>query len=408
MRNGSNNLAMDVAHSRRNYCAAVKLPSPKMRRRDHVFTLGIEEEFQIIDPVTRELRSHIQQILADGKIVLKERLKPELHQSQVELDTEVCSDAREVRRQVVDLRRELARLAAHDGLKIASAGTPPFSHWMDQLITADQRYVTIVNDMQQIARVCLIFGLHVHVGIPDREEAIDIMNQARYFLPHISALSVNSPFWLGQNTGLKAYRQMIFERFPRTGIPDVFESLGEYEDYLKLLVATNCIDNAKKIWWDIRLHPFFDTIEFRICDAQSRVEDTIALAALMQAIVVKLQKLRRDNVTFRNYPRRLIEENRWRAARYGLDGKLIDFGRKCEMDERDLLDEMLAFVVTEMDQLGNQAEMAHIERIIREGTGADRQLAVWERTQDMKAVVDHIVAETYEGLSVPAESATAL
>jgi carboxylate-amine ligase len=367
--------------------------------KDHVFTLGIEEEFQIIDPETRELRSHIQEILADGKMLLKERVKPEMHQSVVELGTEVCSDVASARRQVIELRSELAGIAAQGGLKIASAGTHPFSHWMDQLITADERYATIVKDMQQIARANLIFGLHVHVGIPDREEGIDIINQARYFLPHLYALSVNSPFWLGQNTGLKAYRQMIFERFPRTGIPDAFESLSEYEDYLKLLVATNCIDNAKKIWWDIRLHPFFDTIEFRICDAQSRVEDTIALAALMQAIVVKLQKLRRKNVTFRSYPRRLLEENRWRASRYGIDGKLIDFGRKCEMDERDLLHEMLEFIEPEVDELGSRAEIAHIERIIREGTGADRQLMVWERTQDMKAVVDQIVAETNEGLA---------
>jgi carboxylate-amine ligase len=369
-----------------------------MSAHDHVFTLGIEEEFQIIDPVTRELRSHIQEILADGGMLLKERVKPEMHQSVVELGTEVCEDIACARRQVIQLRGDLARVAAHDGLKIASAGTHPFSKWMDQLITVDERYATIVNDMQQIARINLIFGLHVHVGIPDREDAIDVMNQARYFLPHLYALSVNSPFWLGQNTGLKAYRQMIFERFPRTGIPDAFESLSEYEDYLKLLVSTNCIDNAKKIWWDIRLHPFFDTIEFRICDAQSRVDDTIALAALMQAIVSKLQKLRRQNVTFRMYPRRLIDENRWRASRYGIDGKMIDFGRKCEVDERELLHEMLEFIATEVDELGNHAELAHIERIMREGTGADRQLAVWERTNDMKAVVDQIVAETNEDL----------
>jgi carboxylate-amine ligase len=370
-----------------------------VNKRDHVFTLGIEEEFQIIDPETRELRSHIQEILADGKVILKEHVKAEMHQSVVELGTEICIDIASARQQVVKLRSELAEIAGQEGLKIASAGTHPFSHWMDQLITADERYATLVKDMQQIARVNLIFGLHVHVGIPDREDAIDIMNQARYFLPHIYALSVNSPFWLGQNTGLKAYRLMIFERFPRSGIPDAFESLSEYEDYLKLLVSTNCIDNAKKIWWDIRLHPFFDTIEFRICDAQSRVDDTIALAALMQAIVAKLQKLRRQNVTFCNYPRRLIDENRWRASRYGLDGKLIDFGRKCEMDERELLHEMLEFIATEVEELGTQAEMAHIERIMREGTGADRQLAVWERTQDMKAIVDQIVAETYEGLA---------
>jgi carboxylate-amine ligase len=376
-----------------------------MRPKDHIFTLGIEEEFQIVDPVTRELRSHIQQILADGRMILKEHVKPEMHQSVVELGTEICADAASARQQVIELRSELAALAARDGLKIASAGTHPFSHWMDQLITADERYTTIVKDLQQIARINLIFGLHVHIGIPEREEAIDIMNQTRYFLPHIYALSVNSPFWLGQNTGLKAYRQMIFDRFPRTGIPDAFESLSEYEDYLKLLTSTNCIDNAKKIWWDVRLHPFFNTIEFRICDAQSRVDDTIALAALMQAIVSKLQKLRRQNVTFRMYPRRLIDENRWRASRYGLDGKMIDFGRKCEVDERELIYEMLEFIATEVDELGSQREIAHIEKIMREGTGADRQLAIWERTGDLKAVVDHIVDETYEGLRTPSAPA---
>jgi len=391
---------MDVASPPQNASSNLKATPKRLRSPDHVFTLGIEEELQIIDPETRELRSHIQQILADGKVILKEQVKPELHQSIVEIGTEICADARVARKQIVHLRSELARLAARHNLQIASAGTHPFSHWMDQLITANERYATIINDMQQVARVCLTFGLHVHVGIPDREEAIDIMNQARYFLPHLYALSVNSPFWLGQNTGLKAYRQMIFERLPRTGIPDAFQSLSEYEDYWKLLVATNCIDNPKKIWWDVRLHPFFDTIEFRICDAQSRVEDTIALAALMQAIVFKLQKLRRNNVTFRSYQKRLLDENRWRAGRYGLDGKLIDFGRKCEVNERDLLEEMLEFVFAEVEDLGNQREIEHIERIMREGTGADRQLMVWERTQDMKAVVDQIVAETNEGLNL--------
>src|SRR5437868_667672 len=376
--------------------------------KDHVFTLGIEEEFQIVDPETRELRSHIQEIIAGGKIILKERVKPEMHQSVVELGTEICSDASCARQQVIELRSELATLAARDGLKIASAGTHPFSHWMDQLITADERYATIVKDMQQIARANLIFGLHVHVGIPNREEAIDVMNQARYFLPHIYALSVNSPFWLGQNTGFKAYRHNIFERFPRTGIPDVFESLSEYDDYLDLLVSTNCIDNAKKIWWDIRLHPFFNTLEFRICDAQSGVDDTIALAAMMQAVVFKLHKLLRQNVSFRVYRRRLIDENRWRASRYGLDGKLIDFGRKCETDTRSLILEILEFISPEVDELGSGREMKHIEQILAEGTGADRQLTVWERTQDLKAVVDQIVAETYEGLEVGSESAVSL
>ena len=373
--------------------------------KDHVFTVGIEEELQIIDPVTRELRSRIQQLLEDGKMILKEHAKSEMHQSMVELGSEICQDIAQARHEVIKLRSELAMVAATEGLQIASAGTHPFSHWHDQLITPNERYVTIVEDMQQIARANLIFGLHVHVGIPDRDAAILVMNQARYILPHIYALSVNSPFWLGENTGLKAYRHMIFERFPRTGIPDTFQSLGEYEDYLKLLVATNCIDNAKKIWWDIRLHPFFNTLEFRICDAQSRVDDTIALAAVIQAMVFKLHKMLRQNTTLRWYGRRLIDENRWRASRYGLDGKLIDFGKKCEVDTRSLILEILDFIAPEVDELGSGREVAHIEKILMEGTGADRQLAVWERTHDLKAVVDHIIRETYEGLPISAAQA---
>jgi len=378
-----------------------------MSTKDHTFTLGIEEEFAIIHPETRELRSHIQEILECGKVILKEQIKPEMHQSVVELGTEICQSIVDARAHVIELRSRLAELAGRSGLKIASVGTHPFSHWRDQLITQGERYREIVKDMQQLARANLIFGLHVHVGIPHRDVAILVMNQARYFLPHIYALSVNSPFWVGQNTGLKGYRLKVFERFPRTGIPDAFESLSEYEDYCKLLVKTGCVDNAKKIWWDIRLHPFFDTLEVRVCDAQSRVDDTLAIAALIQAVIVKLHKLLRQNITFRVYRRRLLDENRWRASRYGIDGKLIDFGKETEVDTRSLLNELLEFVATEVNELGTQNEMAHIERIMREGAGADRQLAVWERTQDMKAVVDHIVAETYEGLNASRRAAIA-
>jgi glutamate---cysteine ligase / carboxylate-amine ligase len=378
-----------------------------MSAKNHVFTLGIEEEFAIIDPETRELRSHIQEILECGKVTLKEQIKPEMHQSVVELGTEICQSVVDARAHVIELRTKLAELAGGSGLKIASVGTHPFSHWRDQLITQGERYQEIVKDMQQLARANLIFGLHVHVGIPDRHSAIHVMNQARYFLPHIYALSANSPFWVGQDTGLKGYRLKVFERFPRTGIPDAFESLSEYEDYCKLLVKTGCVDNAKKIWWDIRLHPFFETLEVRVCDAQSRVDDTLAIAALIQAVIAKLHTLLRQNITFRVYRRRLLDENRWRASRYGIDGKLIDFGKETEVEARSLLNELLEFVSTEVNELGTQKEMAHIERIMREGTGADRQLAVWERAHDMKAVVDHIVGETYEGLNMSRAAATA-
>src|SRR5438105_12734986 len=370
-----------------------------MSAKNHVFTLGIEEEFAIVDPETRELRSHIHEILDDGKVTLKEQIKPEMHQSVVELGTEICRDIDDARTHVTELRSRLAALAGRSKLKIASVGTHPFSHWRDQLITKGERYQEIVKDMQLLARANLIFGLHVHVGIPDRDSAIQVMNQTRYFLPHVYALSVNSPFWVGRNTGLKGYRLKVFERFPRTGIPDSFESLSEYEDFCKLLVKTGCIDNPKKIWWDIRLHPFFDTLELRVCDAQSRVDDTLAIAALLQAIISKLFKLLRQNTTFRVYRRRLLDENRWRATRYGIDGKLIDFGREAAVETRSLINELLEFVSTEVEELGSEREMAHIERIMREGTGADRQLAAFARTTDMKAVVDQIVAETYEGLA---------
>ena len=368
--------------------------------KPHTYTLGIEEEFAIVDPETRELRSHIQEILEGGKVMLKEQIKPEMHQSVVELGTEICQSIVDAREHVIELRSKLAELAGRGGLKIASVGTHPFSHWHDQLITEGERYEEIVKDMQLLARANLIFGLHVHVGIPERESAIHVMNQARYFLPHIYALSVNSPFWVGHNTGLKGYRLKVFERFPRTGIPDAFESLSEYEDYCKLLVKTGCVDNAKKIWWDIRLHPFFDTLEVRVCDAQSRVDDTLAIAALIQAVIAKLHKLQWQNMSFRIYRRRLIDENRWRASRYGIDGRLIDFGKETEVETRSLLNELLEFISTEVNELGSKNEMAHVERIMREGTGADRQLGAWERTHDMKAVVDQIITETYEGLDV--------
>ena len=365
-----------------------------------LFSLGVEEEFQIVDPETRDVRAHIEQILHHGKMILRESVKPEMHQSVVELGTDICRDTKEARRDVISLRRNLFRLAKKQGLEIASAGTHPFAHWADQKITEGERYKVIIEDMQQVARANLIFGLHVHVGIPDREVALQIMNMSRYFLPHIFAISTNSPFWLGSNTGFRSYRIKLFERFPRTGIPDPFESLSEYEDYLKLLVKTNCIDNAKKIWWDVRLHPFFNTVEFRVCDAQMRVDETIALTALCQALVAKLHKLLTQNLSFRTYRTRLINENRWRASRYGLDGKLIDFGKSTEVPTRELVEELLDFVDDVVDELGSREDIDYIRQMMRLGTGADRQLEVFKRTNDLKAVVDYIIQETHHGLDL--------
>jgi carboxylate-amine ligase len=364
----------------------------------NLFTLGIEEEFQIIDPETRELRSHIAQILEDGKLLLAENVKPEMHQSVVEMGTDVCKDINEAREQVTKLRRNLVNLAKKKNLRIAAAGTHPFSHWKDQRITSDPRYKTIVMDMQQVARANLIFGLHVHVGVNDRETALHIMNAARYFLPHIFALSTNSPFWLGRNTGFKSYRSKVFDRFPRTGIPDYFNSIEEYDNFVNLLVKTNCIDNAKKIWWDIRAHPVFNTLEFRICDIPMRVDETIVLAAIMQAVVAKLHKLIKQNLGFRLYRRALIAENKWRAARYGIEGKLIDFGKKTEVPYSNLIQELLDFVDDVVDELGSREELKYVNKILEMGTGADRQLAIWEQSYDTKSVVDYIIDETHYGL----------
>jgi len=228
------------------------------------FTLGIEEEYQTIDPHTRELRSHIHtEILEQGKILLEERMKPEMHQSVVEVGTRVCHNVKEAKEDVKQLRRDVIRLAQQNGLRLAAAGTHPTADWRTQEIYPDARYHTMVEDMQMVARANLIFGLHVHVGIEDRDVAIHLMNVARYFVPHMLALSTNSPFWLGINTGLKSYRCKVFDKFPRTNIPDYFPSWGEYENFIKLLIKTGCIDNPKRIWWDIRPHPYFNSPRLR-------------------------------------------------------------------------------------------------------------------------------------------------
>ncbi len=237
----------------------------------------------------------------------------------------------------------------------------------------------IVEDLKMVARANLIFGLHVHIGVEDRETAIQIMNGARYFLPHLLALSANSPFWLGMDTGLRSYRCKVFDKFPRTNIPDLYQSWSEFENYVNLLIKTNCIDNAKKIWWDIRPHPHFPTLEFRVADMPMRVEESIAIAALCQAIIGKLYRLHEQNLSFRHYSRALIMENKWRAARYGLDGKMIDFGKQTEVPVRSLIEEILEFVSDVVDDLGSGEEIDYIHRILEEGTGADRQLRVFAR-----------------------------
>ncbi len=362
-------------------------------------TIGIEEEYQIIDPQTRELRSYITELLEAGRLILKEQVKPELHQSIVEVGTQVCRTPAEARAELVRLRGAIMDLAARSGLKIAAAGTHPFSSWLTQEITPLERYVGVQKDMQQLANQLLIFGMHVHIGIEDPEFRIDVMNVVRYLLPHILCLSTSSPFWMGRETGLKSYRSIVFRNFPRTGIPPEFRSNAEYEQMLRTLVETNSIPDGSKIWWDVRPHFKYPTLEFRVADICTRVDEAICVAAIIQAIVLKLWKLRRDNLTFRVYPTLLIEENKWRAVRYGLDGKLIDFGKVVELPARELIRELIEwFLADVIDELGSRAEIEYAYRILAEGTSADRQLATYHRTGDLKAVVDQLIVETAEGV----------
>ena len=368
------------------------------------FTLGIEEEFQIVDPRTRELRSHVMEILAEGTMLLGEQIKPEMIQSMVEVGTGICANIQEARADITNLRSVISSLAHKNGLAIIAASTHPISRWQDQKIFEDERYELLVQELQTVARSLLIFGLHVHVGIPDKDRQIHIMNAARYFLPHVLALTTSSPFWMAHNTGLKSYRTEIFKQFPRTDIPDHFDSYSSFQRYIDLLVKTGCIDNAKKIWWDIRPHPFFPTLEFRVCDIPTRVDDTIAIAALFQAIVAKLNLLIEKNLGFRLYRRMLIQENKWRAVRYGLDGTMIDFGKQKEVPTRDLIHELLEFVDEVVDPLGSRKEIEHIYTIMQRGTSADEQLEVYNASNnDLNAVVDQLIERTMENVPKTAQ-----
>lgn len=365
---------------------------------DHIFTLGVEEEFQIIDAKTRDLVSHVSKIIEGGKATLNESLKHEMHESVVEMETGICNNISEVREELTSLRRRLVKVAHEQGLRIAGGGTHPFSDWQKNNITPKERYDKIVSDMGDVARGNLIFGLHVHVGIPDREEGIRIQNVMRYFLPHIYALSTNSPFWIGRNTGFKSFRQEIFAKFPRTGIPSYFGSVAEFDAYVNLLVKTGTIDNAKKIWWDLRVHPFYPTIEFRICDMPMTIDETVCLAAIMQSLVAKIYKMHRQNISFRSYRRLLLTENKWRASKDGVDAMLIDFGKEKEVPFKILLEELLRFIDDVVDELGCRKEVEYAREIMKNGSGADRQLAVYNKTKSLKKVVDYMIFETEKGV----------
>jgi carboxylate-amine ligase len=392
-------------------------------------TLGIEEEYQIVDPRTRELTSYVQQMMNQGRVVLGSQLKQEFMQSQIEVGSHICRSIQEARQEIIRLRRTVTQVAEQTGAEIAAASTHPFSRWQDQQISEGERYDDLAAEMKDAARRMLIFGMHVHLGFGQTPEAfellIDVLNQLRYFLPHILALTTSSPFWHGRDTGMKSYRSLVFENMPRSGIPPSFSSYAEYDHYVAVMgkvgslgrsAATHkptsdraAVGDPTKIWWDARPHPNLGTLEVRICDMCTHVDEAISVAALIQAVAAKLIKLRNLNQSWRIYRTVFIDENKWRAVRYGIEGKLIDFGIEAEVPMRFLVNELLALVDDVVDELGSREEVQGILRVVENGTSADRQLGVYRRTLDqgatdqeaLFAVVDHLIAETAEGWKNP-------
>jgi carboxylate-amine ligase len=388
-------------------------------------TIGIEEEYQIIDPQTRELTSYVQQMMNRGRVVLGAQLKPEFMQSQIEVGSHICRNIKEARQELIRLRRTVCELAEQSGATIVAASTHPFSRWQDQQISEGARYDDLVTEMKDAVRRLLIFGMHIHLGFGKSPEAFDLMievqNELRYFLPHVLALTTSSPFWHGRDTGLKSYRSLVFENMPRSGIPPRFSGFSEYQHYVNVLGKVGSLsrraDTLKpsgdathlgdptKIWWDARPHPDQGTLEIRICDMCTNMDEAVAVAALLQALVAKLIKLRNQNMAWRTYENYFINENKWRAVRYGMDGKLIDFGIEAEVPMRFLAQELLGFVDDVVDELGSRSEISVIKTIADEGTSADRQLKVYRRALNMGtdprealfAVVDHLIQETSEG-----------
>jgi len=371
---------------------------------DRWLTIGVEEEYQIVN-AQGELRSHIEPLLAAAQPTLGEDIKAELLQSVVEVATKICGDTAEARAEIVRLRAAVSGFLAPSGLRIVSAGTHPFASWQDQLVTDLERYKMLEEEMQDVIRELLIFGMHIHVGIPDPEVRIEVANEARYFLPHLLALSTSSPFWVGRTTGLKSYRSVVWSRFPRTGIPPDFACYDDFENFTQLLLRTGCIDTGKKVWWDLRPHYTYPTLEFRVCDAATRVDETICLAGLAQAICCRLIKLRRSNLGFRKYLPNLIAENKWRAIRFGIDGRLIDFGKGIEVPMRQLVVELLEFVDPVLDELGSRRDVEYVHTLMADGTSADRQLAAYRTTGSLPAVVELLAAETMAGV-LPARSSS--
>ncbi len=372
------------------------------------FTLGIEEEYFLVDRATRDVVGDPPPaMLAQCEALLAGQVSPEFLRSQIEVGTRVCSSLDEARADLRRLRATVAGVAAGHGLAPVAASTHPFAHWEAQKTTERSRYVSLRDDLQAVGRRLAICGLHVHIGIPDDELRIDLLNQASYFLPHLLALSTSSPFWQGENTGLKSYRLAVFDELPRTGTPERFASWGEYRRHVDILVGAGLIEDATKLWWDLRPSARFpthrDADHRRLHDAST---NSLSIAALFRCLLRMLWRLKRDNQRWRIYARMLIDENRWRAQRYGTDRGLVDFGRGAIFPYADLLDEMLALVEADARHFGCLGEILHTREILARGTSAHRQLAVFDkalsegasRTEALAAVVDWLIAETVAGV----------
>ena len=382
-------------------------------------TIGIEEEYQLIDPATGELAAVVQQLLHDERIrQIGDQVKPEFMQSQIEIGSDICRNVQEARMELIRLRREVDTVAERYGYGILAASTHPFARWEEQEANPGERYQDLKEYMQEVARQMLIFGMHVHVGIGKEPEQldllIDIQNQLRYFLPHLLALSTSSPFWHGHPTGLKSYRSIIFENLPRTGTAPIFASYSEYTNLIDTFGQVGALGKGRgdgkadytKIWWDCRPHEDFGTLEIRICDICTTVDEAVTIAALVQALVAKLIKLRNQNLSWRIYSNELIAENKWRAVRWGLDGQLIDYGKQESVSMRFLAKELLELLDDVVDELGSREEVNYVNTILEKGTSSDRQLEVYNRckadgaTDDeaLRAVVAHLRTETMRGV----------
>ena len=356
--------------------------------------IGVEEEYQLIDPKTRELTSYVTELLEEGSLVSENDIKPELLQSQIEIGSNVCDTVEELEKDLSRLRLLIKKYANKKGLDFLAAGTHPFSHWKNQVVTDNTRYHGFMDSTQYVGKRMLIFGMHVHIGIEDKDLRIDVMNQMRYFIPHIMALASSSPFWQGNDTGFKSFRSIIFEDLPRTGVPETFRSYQEYNRYIKTLVKSNSIEDPSKIWWDIRPHATYPTLEFRMCDSCSSLKDAVSIAALIQALTAKVITLRKSNQQWRNYRGSLIHENKWRSAQKGVRTNLIDLGAEKEVPFSDLISEMLEFIDDVVDDLGTRKYIDNILTISNRGSSADRQLEIYDKTGKMTDVVDFLIKET--------------